>query len=100
MGTVLKATLGYNELTHLGQDEMNIILQMAFSDIFSSIKMFEFNNIPALDQILVLYPQDKPLSEPIMVGLLKHMCIIQPQWVNRKIHPVFKIMYLFQNKLL
>ena len=27
-------------------------------------------------------PGDKPLSEPLMVSLLTHICIIQPQWVN------------------
>ena len=28
-------------------------------------------------------PGDKPLSEPMMVSLLTHICIIRPQWVKR-----------------
>ena len=27
-------------------------------------------------------PGDKPLSEPIMVSLLTHICVSRPQWVN------------------
>ena len=41
------------------------------------------HNIPALVQIMAWRrPGDKPLSEPIMVSLLMHICITQPQWVN------------------
>ena len=41
------------------------------------------NNIPALVQIMAWRrPGDKPLSEPMMVSLLTHICVIQPQWVN------------------
>ena len=41
------------------------------------------NNIPALDQIMAWRPPgDKPLSEPMMVWLLTHICITRPQWVN------------------
>ena len=28
------------------------------------------------------WPGDRPLSEPMMVSLLMHICITQPQWVN------------------
>ena len=42
------------------------------------------NNIPALVQIMVWHrPGDKPLSEPMMVSLLTHICINPPQWVNK-----------------
>ena len=27
-------------------------------------------------------PGDKPLSEPMMVSLLTHICVTRPQWVN------------------
>ena len=27
-------------------------------------------------------PGDKPLSEPMMVSLLMHICVTRPQWVN------------------
>ena len=41
------------------------------------------NNIPALIQILAWRRSgDKPLSEPMMVSLLTHICVTRPQWVN------------------
>ena len=41
------------------------------------------NNIPALVQIMAWRrPGDKPLSEPMMVGLPTHICVTRPQWVN------------------
>ena len=41
------------------------------------------NNIPALVQIMAWRrPCDKPLSEPMMVSLLTHICVTRPQWVN------------------
>ena len=41
------------------------------------------NDIPALVQIMVWHwPGDKPLSEPMMVRLLMHICIPWPQWVK------------------
>ena len=43
------------------------------------------NNIPALVQIMAWHrPGDKPLSEPVMVSLLTHICVTRPQWVNVK----------------
>ena len=44
------------------------------------------NNIPALVQIMAWRrPGDKPLSEPMMVSLLTHICVTRPRWVNEKI---------------
>ena len=41
------------------------------------------NNIPALVQIMAWHrPGDKPLSEPMMVSLLTHICVTRPQWVK------------------
>ena len=41
------------------------------------------NNIPALVQIMAWRrPGDKPLSEPMMISLLTHICITRPQWVK------------------
>ena len=41
------------------------------------------NNIPALVQILAWRRWgDKPLSEPMMVSLLTHICVTRPQWVK------------------
>ena len=40
------------------------------------------NNIPALVQIMAWRRLgDKPLSEPIVVSLLTHICVTRPQWV-------------------
>ena len=40
-------------------------------------------NIIALVQTMAFrWPGVKPLSEPMMVSLLMHICIIRPQWVN------------------
>ena len=41
------------------------------------------NNTPALVQIMAWRrPGDKPLSEPMMVSLLTHICVTRSQWVN------------------
>ena len=41
------------------------------------------NNIPALVQIMAWRrPGDKPLSEPMVVGLLTHIFVTRPQWVK------------------
>ena len=42
------------------------------------------NNIPALVQIMAWrWPGDKPLSEPMMVSLLTHICVTRPQWASQ-----------------
>ena len=41
------------------------------------------NNIPTLVQVMAWHrPGDKPLSEPMMVRLLTHICVTRPQWVK------------------
>ena len=41
------------------------------------------NNIPALVQIMAYHRSgDKPLSEPMLVSLLTHICVTWPQWLN------------------
>ena len=77
---------------------MDAISQTTFSNAFSWMKMHEFrlrfislkfvpkvriDNIPALVQIMAWRrPGDKPLSEPMVVSLLTHICVTRPQWVN------------------
>ena len=39
------------------------------------------DNKPALVQVMAC-PGDKPLSELMMVCLLLHICVTQPQWIN------------------
>ena len=41
------------------------------------------NNIPALVEIMAWRRSgDKPLSEPMLVRLLTHICVNRPQWVK------------------
>ena len=83
----------YILLTHWGRGTMAAIFQMTFSNAFSWMKMSGFrlrfpkgpiNNISALVQIMAwCHPGDKPLSEPMMVNLLMHICVTRPQWLKR-----------------
>ena len=88
-----------NALTHWGRDKMAAIFQTTFSNGFSWMKMYEFrltfhwslfqkgpiNNIPTLVQITVWRRSgDKPLSEPMMVSLLTHICVTRPQLIKCK----------------
>ena len=42
------------------------------------------NDVPALVQIMAWrWPGYKPLSEPMMVSFLTHICVTRPQWVNQ-----------------
>ena len=50
------------------------------------------NNIPALVQIVAWRRSgDKPLSEPMMVSLLTHICVTRPQWVINMVHTYMTI---------
>ena len=43
------------------------------------------NNIPALVQIMAWRrPGDKPFSEPMMVSLPTHICVVRSQWVKHQ----------------
>ena len=45
------------------------------------------NDIPTLVQIMAwCRPGDKSLSEPMMVNLLSHICVIRPQWAKNSSH--------------
>ena len=51
------------------------------------------NNIQALVQIMAWRrPGDKPLSEPMMIKVMTHVCVTRPQWVN--IHPLQDLLCL------
>ena len=50
------------------------------------------NNMPALVQIMAWRrPDDKPLSELMMVSLLTHICVAWPQWVYSTVFVYFMI---------
>ena len=47
------------------------------------------DNNPALVQIMAWHwSGDKPLSEPMMVILLMHLCVTRPQWVSNDMYVV------------
>ena len=59
----------------------NVRISIKFSLKF--VPKGPINNIPALVQIIAWRcPGDKPLSEPVMVSLLTHICVTRPQWLN------------------
>ena len=61
----------------------NVRISIKFSLKF--VPKGPIHNIPALVQIMVwCRPGDKPLSEPMMVSLLTHICVTRPQWVNNQ----------------
>ena len=42
------------------------------------------NYTSALVETMARRPGDKPLSEPMMINLLTHICVTRPQWVEKK----------------
>ena len=84
-------------LTHWCRHKIDAIFQTAFWNvIFFNEKVWiplkislkfvpkgPINNIPAMVQIMAWRrPGDKPLSEPMMISLLTHICVARLQWVN------------------
>ena len=69
--------------------EWNVWISITFSLWF--VPNVRINNILALVQIMACrLVGTKALAEPMMVSVLKHICVTWPQWVNEK-----KIMLLF-----
>ena len=55
------------------------------------------NNIPSLVRMMAWRPpDDKPLCEPMMVSLLTHMCVTQPQWVKILAQSTFSTVRIFR----
>ena len=77
-------------VTYGGTDKMAAIFHTAILNAFYRMKMKivpkgPINNIVALIQIMDWHrPGDKPLSEPIVLSLLTHICVTRPQWVKVK----------------
>ena len=83
-------------LTHWGRDKMAAFSQTYFKRIFAneniristknSLKFVPkglINNTPALVLIIAWrWPGNKPLSEPMLVRSLTHICVTRPQWFN------------------
>ena len=71
-------------LTHWGRDKKTAISHTTFSNAFSWMKMYEFR---------LSRSGDKPLSEPMMVTLLTHVCVTRPRWVKSMLRTWF-VMFL------
>ena len=84
-------------LTHWDRDKATAILLAIFSneffiELWISLKIsltfvpkVRFNNVVALVQIMAWRrPGDKPLSDPMMVRLLRHVCVTRPEWVKHR----------------
>ena len=67
---------------------------------FVSKSPINITGIPALVQVMAWrQPGDKPLSEPVMVSLLTHLCVTWPQWVNVQIFCLQQSMTMSGEKL-
>ena len=75
-------------LTHWGQDKMRFLNENVWILLKISLKFVPkgpINNIPALVQIMAWRrPDDKPLSEAMLVSLLMHKCVTWPPWVDQR----------------
>ena len=60
-------------LTHWGRDKIAAILQTTIFNTFSRMKMYE----SSLKWMAWCRPGHKPLSEPMVVRLLTHICVTQ-----------------------
>ena len=84
-------------LTHWGQEKngrhfpddifkcifFNEIVWILLKISLKFVPKVQINNVQALVQIMAWHrPGDKPLSGPMMVSLLTHICVTRPQWVN------------------
>ena len=62
---------------------MNANIRISIKISLKFVPKGSINNIPALVQIMAWrWPGDMPLSEPMMVRLLTHICVTRSQWVN------------------
>ena len=65
---------------HFFNENVWILIEISLK----SVPRDQIDNIIALVQIMACHwPGNKPLSEPVLVGLLRHICVTQPQWVRR-----------------
>ena len=85
---VFSNTLRLRQTGHFADDIFKCLFLNEKSSISINISLKfvpegRINNIPALVQIMAWRRLgDKPLSEPMMVSSLTHICVTRPQWVN------------------
>ena len=64
---------------------MNINVWISIKISLKFVPMGLINNITALVLIMAWHRTgDRPLSEPMLVSLLAHICVTRRQWVNAK----------------
>ena len=74
---------------HFADDILKRIFLREYVRVSVSISLIfvpngQNNYIPSLVQIMAWRRSgDKPLSEPMVVSLLTHICVTRPQWVNQ-----------------
>ena len=62
---------------------LNKNVQISLKISLKFVPQVWINSIPTLVQIMACHwAGDKPLSEPVMVSLLMHICGTRPQWVK------------------
>ena len=79
---------------HIFEEELIKFYMILFDKIWTSqtltikisvkfVPKGPINNNPALFQVMSwCWPGDRPLSEPMMVSLVMHICVTWPEWVN------------------
>ena len=79
---------------HLADDTFNRVfvneyVRISIKFSLKFVPKGPINNIPALVQIMAWRrPGDRPLSEPVMVNPMTHICVTRPQWVKLHLLPV------------
>ena len=62
---------------------LNENVQISIKISLKFVPKVPINNIPSLVQIMAWRRSgNKPFSEPMLVSLPMHICVIRPQWVN------------------
>ena len=80
---------------------LNKIVSIAIEISLKFVPKGPINNIPALVQIMAWRRSgDKPLSEPMMVSLLTHICVARPQWVKSCLQHIAKGLQLPQPQMI
>ena len=95
-------------LTNLSQNKMTSILQLAFSNSFSWMKIVVFRCTEIRSQRVqwpickhwFYYSSDKSLSGAMISGLLMHISVTWPQWVNHISAKTIIITYFSQHIVL
>ena len=64
---------------------LNENIRISLKISLKSVPNVPITNIPTLVQIMAWRrPGAKPLSKPMMVILVTHICVTRPQWVNKR----------------